>query len=980
MKFHSFLAAMFLFFVPLYAGAAPYPFELGEDLIVIEKRLFNNVQISPSRESLVPYIRFLNYQGRSEEALQTLRDFKMEDSDPDLKVLWCEMKYFNGDTDNLRELAQSISPDKKSARIASREILIRLDFLEGKLEQCSQGCLDLVKIDPANLSAFCFQAQILLRYGRCDEALRMLEQAELVHPKDISILEIRALVFDALGRVEDSGNLRRSMVRLIEAGTPDSPEGLVMASSAMRHLGEFRAANQCLQLALRYYPADPYVLLEKIRLFRATSGFRDSMGAIKNLLERYPNCSMAYFEAGETLWQTRKPMNVIMGICGKVLSLDPAMTEAGNRLALCHIVRKEWEEADDILEKNKKANPANRQTFRIQKIFDLLRKGATKPLDPESQNLVEESDPDSFLLLGEILFFRGEYPESRAWFDLALEKEPGNPRILRSAGETCLRLGDFSGAYSLLKREFTKNRYDLQTKNMLVLLESFEKGILIQGDETSSDSIRIGCQPEDEALGEYALFLSRGFLDNLKNRFHISPEKPVHIQILDSRGDISAAEAGLASFGCGCSSPGVLGLLTYDANILLLSPRAAGGLDERYRFDEALYRGLSHISIDPVHQGFAPLWIKEGVSRYLAYEYIPDAVPVNLDWMIGFLKEEKPPSIASLDNPNIPEAHIFNRVYSWLIIRQWAEKYGFAHVKNFLSLIGENEDWKKAASAVFENPFPDLETEILGGILSRYPDVKITPQPSCAPIQELAEKARYSNEAKIELARSYVSARRFDEALKILSPITEGGDPSAPALFIAGRAFREKGNFQKARDYIQTALDLEKLQEQDSATAEDYEALGFALYELGERESALDAFRNSIKRNPFDSRKNGAFGKCLEILGSQNPKPDEYFKLLEERLPSRPNDIEIRHELAKRHLSLEKEQQAFHILQSSAGINPSLVSVHRLLAPLAFKLGDIEQSWASYRMILLKNRNDAFALNGLKQCEEKLGVTFLDKK
>lgn len=980
MKTLSSFIVLFFLFIAVHLRAAQYPLELGEDLSGIEKRLFSRMQTSSSKDAFASYIRFLNYQNRSDEALQILRELKGEDNDPEKTLLWCELKYYNGDTENLRELAESITRENKSAWIASRDLLIRLDFLEGRLEQCGENCLAVIKADPGNLNAFLFQAQIFIRYGRYNDALETLEQAEVLHPKDLSILETRARVWDALGRFEDSKNLRRSIILMIENDTPKTPEGLVMASSAMRHLNEFRAANQCLQLAFKYFPADPFVLFEKIRLFRSTSGFRDSIVTIKYLLERHEKCPMAYFEAAEILWQTRKPINQVMGICKKALIMDPALIEARNRLILCRIVKGEWEAATALIEKNKTINPDHQQNPQLENILNLLRKGVKKTDDPEAQNLVKESEISSFLLMGEILISRGDFAGGRGWFKLALEKEPANLQALRGAGETYLRLGDFSGAYLLLKELFSKNRYDLQTKNMLELLASFEKGEILQSAPNAPVSIRIGYQPEDAALAEYALFLSQRYLGNLKKRYTISPEKPVHLQILSSRGDLPAAEAGLAAFGCGYSSPGVLGFLSYDANLFLLSPKAAGGLDERYRFDETLYRGLSYIALETIHKGFAHLWIKEGVSRYLTYEYIPDTVPFDLDRMIDILKGKNPPSFASLDKSNLPEIHILNRVYSWLILRQWVEKYGFADIKILLSRIGENEDWKSAATSVLKISPDELESETHAGILSRYPEFKTSRSLSFNSLPYLIEKARYNDDAKIELAKNYLFAKRFDDALKTLSPITDGENPSASAMFVAGRAFRESGNFKMARQYIQTALELEKMLKQDSATAEDYEALGFALLELGEKESALEAFRNSIRRNPFDSRKHGAFGKCLEILGTQNPKLEEYFRLLELRLPARTNDIDIRLDLAKRYMALEKERGAFQILRSSAGINPNLVSIHRLLAPLAFKLGDIEQSYESYRMILVKNKNDAFALEGLKQCEEKLGIPQQDAK
>ncbi len=161
---------------------------------------------------------------------------------------------------------------------------------------------------------------------------------------------------------------------------------------------------------------------------------------------------------------------------------------------------------------------------------------------------------------------------------------------------------------------------------------------------------------------------------------------------------------------------------------------------------------------------------------------------------------------------------------------------------------------------------------------------------------------------------------------------------------------------------------------QKVAAADKLLKQGEAALAAGRKKEAAESFRDAIAANPIDRRQFGPYARLLEILGEREPKPDEYFKVLEQRLAWRRNDAKARAELAERYEQQGEAKKAVALYQQAVGIRPSWLKVHRALAPLAAELGQFEQAYDSWRMVLRKRPRDRQTLTQLVRCAQQLGL------
>lgn len=949
--------------------AAP-AWKIGESVDDVEDAL-RSAASSGSGAAQADYIRFLNAQGRPEEAAQALQG-TAGIGDSLATLLAAEAAYYQGNTEKARAAARDIAPAQKPEWIAARELLIRMEFLEGHPNEARTICQDLLTRDPHNRAARLFLARVQGRFGEYADAIATLDAAAIASPDDLEILEVRACLLDAEGETSDALTLRRSLIARINAAPPPNAEGMVAAAEAMRLLHEPFAANQCLQLAERYWPADPYVILEKIRLVRETYGFDDAAVTVKRLTKRFPHCALAIGELVEVLSRMRKSPTQVSGACAAALAMDPTLLAPRNRLAFYDAVTGDWEEATRKIDENRKHNPRDLETERMARAVSLLRQGAWLPLGDDGRETTASLDVSLSLLMGDLLTAREDYQSAAAWFRFVLDRDPDNRAALRNAGHAAFRTGQLEDAAVLLERSFQRNRYDFQTKNTLDLLDTIRAGTTRNAQAANSPPIVVGLPPKaGAALAGMAANLALRSLTDAQSRLGLSASKPLRLQLCDQHGDIPVAAEGVAAFGCGSCSSGVLGGANFDSIAFLWTPKGAGGLDRRYRFDEAISRGVALHVLRSLPPGRIPLWMREGLAGYVASCRNPEWTPDPLAPVIAFIRLNPLP-LAQLDAGYIGEAHPLCRVYGWMVVREWAELHGEESIRALLARLGKGEDWKTAAVAVYGKPLDVLDSETRNAILDRYRNLRLPAPLPCGP-DALVERAKYSDPDKILLCEMYINQQRYDDARLLLQPFLDKETPTPSALFLAGRLAQQTGEYAAARDRIRLGLQIQTLRGETLATDEDYLALGIALRELGKPDEAVEALLLAVRCNPYDDSEHGAFGTLLELLKTQEPRPAVYYEVLEQRMPGRRNDADLRLELAQWQIQQGQKEKAFHTLQSAAGLQPTWIAIHRILAPLALELNDPETAYWSYRAMHETRPRDVAILKALARCAELTG-------
>lgn len=530
-------------------GAPAGTASTSTDPDTVEQSLKDAIQAKPADQGAkAAYIRFLSRQERADEARLLLKTLDTKSS-AGTEVLRAEMSYYKGDTDEARRLVRTVSSDHLEEWTAGQDLLIRIDYLEGRIKECEADCRELLARDALSQTGRTFLGRCLTRLGKYAEAQKTLEAARAGQPGDVEVNECLAELKDAQGRAEESAKLRRAIDEQVAAGAPGDIDGLAGAAAALRMLNKPQEALQNLELALRQSPADPYLTLEKIRLFRKTWGLDVADKNVGALLKIYPKCAMGWAEQGEILWQLKQNSDVVAGACERALLIDPTILFARSRLISYALIAGDYAKAERLIAENRKYSPTDSGTAQLQTALGLLKKGLrdVKTACPLTSGPVAlEAERPLAVQMGELLLAQSNYQQSREWFGRAMKSNPEDNRAIRGAGVAAFRCDDYEQAARLLEQSFNHNGFDIETKNLLDYLDSLKDAKLLDGRQAN-----VGYQPENSPLAHYTQYMAGEYLDREAQTYklNLDGQAPVRIQLCANYGDLGAVTQGVPSYG-----------------------------------------------------------------------------------------------------------------------------------------------------------------------------------------------------------------------------------------------------------------------------------------------------------------------------------------------------------------------------------------------------------------------------------------------
>ena len=933
--------------------------EIASDPATLEKTLKAAFDAAPNDDaSMTAYIRYLNRFDRASEASVILGRLEAR-SDGLIALLRAETSWARGDSDSARSEIKTIANTDRARWIAGQELEAEMDYLEGQSAACTATCQRLLEAEPLNKNGRLYLIQLAMRYGKYDEGLQMLKTAETVWPDDIRILECRAEILDAQGKEAEAKQLRTSFLEKINASPPTTIRGLLAAAAAMRNLHAPRAALQCLELAQAHAPGDPFAMLEKIRLFRMTSQSSIAAATAQQLTARARKCGLAYYELAESAWAMKYDATKVEPLYLKALAADPELLAARCCLIRYALIASDSKRATELLAANERTNPNDLDTKNLKQAVEILAASSPPPAPGAISGRLAAT-------LGELYAARRDVRASRDWFQLALTEDKENGNYLKGAGFASLQCGDTETALKLLEAAFAADRYDIAVKNTLDFLDDYLRSRVL-----TDGRVTVGYQRQDVGTAQYALFLAQQYLDEVERRFRVPGTEPLRIQLCTKKGDLTVLALGIpACTSCG-GPAGPDGSLCLGGSVFVLAPEAVNGKEQSFRFDEALYRGITESILRRQAGSKAPLWMVDGMSRYAGMQHNPEWLPYRTGLIIEQLRGGVVFPLRELGNILLGELSLPARPYSALVFDVWREQYGEDQLLRLFNIMREGKGWIEATESVLGKPLAEIDKATVAAILKRYEGIKLDPAaPGGNPTLMVADNL--SKEALVQRSALFVKASRYDDALKDLKPLIEEEAPPAGALLVAGRAYLAKGDAATARKCIEKGLALDQALDTGVATAKDYGVLGAALKMSGEQNAAIEAFQKGVALNPLDDAEQSPCGQLLELLAAKNPKPQAYYDALVGRMPVRRADASARLELAQ---WFEERGDTAHALawyRSAAGLRPAWADVHEALAPLALREGAAEEAYRSYRALLVARPKDTRVLEALNVCAKGL--------
>ncbi len=932
---------------------------IEERAIVIEKELLEEINNNPEDiESRVNYVRFLNRQGKRDEAVLILRTFP-KPTDPQAYYLLAETYAYAGDIENAREFLNWIMDDAPdNVWRDAQEIRMQLAWWEGQYDDALEISNQIIDRIPENTAARITTARVHLLRGEYDEAENSIDAGILFNPSSIALAEMRAEIFDARGLNAEAYELRRSLVSRINMSPPDTVEELLAGSAAMRLMKEPKAANQLFQIAWDHAPAHPNVLFERIRLYRSTHALIEAQKIGAKLIKLQPTFLEAYEEQALTFVDMNVSPQTIYYYCNKTLAFSPERLQPRILKAYFAIVSNNWSSAQILLDENIKHNPNDRETQRLKNVLRFFT----------SESPIEITKADEACLIGEIFAARSQEKDAFEWLQRAHQLNPSNFGIIHRLGIVAFRCGELNLAYTWLEQAFNDDPFDWRTKNLLDFLDNQKKDTL-----SSNEMFDIFYRKKDELIAEYTRYLIPKYWEIEQKRYAKETGAfDARVHLCSGNGDLGVITSGIPSFGCGGTSSDLQGSLAYPDDIYVQTPTAVSGLNPVYRFDEALYRAVAHRMALKALGPKAPLWIREGMTGLGTMQQFPDTMPPSLSATVTLMRDGGYYSLPSMESLIVNERNVNARTAAALIIQATRDILDEESFQTLLTLIANGESWQKAYEKVFDTQIDEISNLIANQIIKRYPSniIHIT---KFSDIQELAEQAEYSDDARLELASIQLEFDHLEEAEMILAPILLQDTPPAKALALAGKIAFRKSNYEKAKALLEKAQAIESLKHDNSLTADDFEIFGLVCHMLGNTQQAQVAFRKSLEMNPDNPKEYGPAYYLERYAKETTTSKEEIIIAREQLLATLRNNASIRIELGEYYLSHNEKEKALQLLQSAAGIQPTLLTIHHNLAPLARELGDIEQSLASWTIISHLQPKNKQALQARSELLEELG-------
>lgn len=183
----------------------------------------------------------------------------------------------------------------------------------------------------------------------------------------------------------------------------------------------------------------------------------------------------------------------------------------------------------------------------------------------------------------------------------AADDEAAGPHA--DLGSYLLRTGDESQARTELERAFKIDPYDTVTFNLLQMLDTLDKFVVVKEDEFvfkfSAESA--------PALIPYAVPMAKQAYKEYSERYGIKPQGPIYIEVFDQHDSFAVRTIGL---------PGIVGALgaCFGRVIAMDSPKARP--PGEFSWQATLWHEIAHVFTLQSSKYKVPRWLTEGLSQY----------------------------------------------------------------------------------------------------------------------------------------------------------------------------------------------------------------------------------------------------------------------------------------------------------------------------------------------------------------------------
>ena len=727
-------------------------------------------------------------------------------------------------------------------------------YRSGHYDTVEQLVGPLAASDP---DAALLHARAAAARGRYDDALARLRPLAAADRGGPGALEL-GLLERSLGRRAEAEPVLEAVIR--RASRADGA-ATGRAARAAHALGRVQQANDLFRDAAAMVGDDPELqtawgdlLVEKHQNADAARSYRAAIQADRGY-------APAYVGLGEAMADTNPPM--ARQLVERALTLNTSLVAAHVFVAELALNDRDTAAAASAIDRALAVNPSSLDARALQAAVAWIE---DRIPDFEAHAAAALAINPRF---GAVYRIAGTHAARHYRFEDAvaltrkgLTIDPEDTRAYADLGLHLLRTGDEPGARSVLERAFRDDPYDIVTYNLLALLDTLDTFVTVQ-----DGPLTFRLHPDEAAvLREHAIPLTHAALNTLGERYGLTPQGPILIEIFPRHDDFAVRNLGL---------PGMIGALgaCFGRVVTLDSPKARP--PGTFNWQATLWHELTHVVTLQMSKQRVPRWLTEGISEYEEQHARPEwGRPMQAQFAEAMDRGEVVPleelNAAFSDPQRITLAYY----QASLVVEHLLSAHGAQALGRLLRAYGEGRDTETAIRESLGVPLTALQETFTAFVEKRFAplraalatpeDVDLTAETSLQATRALAAEHAGSYPVQLALAQVLQDAGDRDgamaayEAADALAPVSTGAE--SPLALLAALAL-------EAGDRPRAVAALERLVARDGDNVEAARQLAGLLDDPADAARHLRAQARVAELDPFDAAAHSALGRGALAAG-----------------------------------------------------------------------------------------------------------------
>ena len=715
--------------------------------------------------------------------------------------------------------------------------------------------------------------------GRLAEARERLGALSLFSPHDVGLRAELIQVVDAMG---DRGVVKDLVNRSYddwERGRVD--RGVSAELSAMgvilRHDNNWEDANKAFRRAIeldrKNLPANLAwgdLLLEKDALGDALTCFREVLDIDPEHPDARVGVARVLMARGESGAAVERELRT-------ALAVNPVHPGGLALLGELALDAEDFAGLEDIVRRLRQKNPQDPGAAWLSASQAvLLEDRARYARERDRRMAVRAADGDFFASISEALVRGRRYQDAKEVAADGLSRDEANPRLLRSLGNTLLRLGEEAEGLRYLRAAWDHDPYDARTYNLLNL---FEKVIpaqyttlsigpfVFRVDKTRTTAIRTVVAP----------FLRRVY-DDYVARYGFTPEGPIVFELYSSPEHYAVRTVGLPRLG-------VAGVC-FGRVITSQAPELGV-----FNWGMVLAHEMAHVFSLQLSRGRVPRWFTEGLAELETARLRPEwrrqtDLELGAALAAGVL-----PSMVDLSSAFVTasdsRAAASAYIHAAVAVEYLEKTYGFARLRAALEAYGRGERGAPVLAALAGTSIEKLEAGFRAHIAQRLEPLRRQFLPATSarfrarlPVGDPAAAAGIASAGLLLLqeGKAREAAGLLDRALA-----APGGKAEPTVTFLEASLALERSDLRVARTRAQALA-------ADGHAGYDLEILrGLVALRASERQQALGHFKAAAVLAPGSVEARALLAEHLKALG----KTEEALAVETELLTLEPQNLEL---------------------------------------------------------------------------------------